>query len=188
MSVRNLELKDSANGAMQVDKKKHIPTNAIWLSLTISCLLNLIILGSAAAFNALISLQVVALMATYMISISCILWRRIKHPDTLPRCRYSLGKAGITVNVISLIYAAFAFFWCFWPQATPVELDTVNWAPVMFSGVMVIAMALFFVRGRKVYQGPVVTVEGYRSDMARRTEGILTKDEINAVEAETRVD
>jgi choline transport protein len=150
--------------------------------LIISCLLNLIILGSTAAFNALISLQLVALMASYMISISCVLWRRIKHPETLPNCRWSLGKAGVTVNVISLVYAGFAFFWCFWPQATPVELDTVNWAPVMFTGVMVIAMVLFIVRGRKVYQGPVVTVEGYRSARAERTEGILAKDEPNVVE------
>jgi choline transport protein len=174
--------KATANETLQVDKKRHVPANAIWLSLTISCLLNLIILGSTAAFNALISLQVVALMATYIISICCVLWRRIKHPETLPACRWSLGKAGVAVNVIAIVYALFAFFWCFWPQATPVALDTVNWAPVMFSGIMVIAMVLYFVRGRKVYQGPVVTVEGYRSAMELRTEGMQAKEKTDAVE------
>jgi choline transport protein len=167
---------------MQVDSKKLIPTNAIWLSLSISCLLNLIVLGSTTAFNALISLQVVALMATYMISISCVLWRRIKCPETLPLCRWSLGRAGIAINIIALLYAAFAFFWCFWPSTTPVDLDTVNWSPVMFVGVMVIAMVLFVFRGRKVYQGPVVTVENYKRSMALRTEGMLPKDENNVIQ------
>jgi hypothetical protein len=38
---------------------------------------------------------------------------------------------------------------------------------------MVISMILFIVRGRKVYDGPVVTVEEY--EMARRMEGIVPK-------------
>jgi choline transport protein len=182
MSVSECASMESTDDDLQVDQKRHLPTNAIWLSLTISCLLNLIILGSTAAFNALISLQVVALMATYIISISCVLWRRIRHPETLPPCRWTLGKAGVTVNIIALFYASFAFFWCFWPQATPVELDTVNWSPLMFVAVMVIAMVLYYVRGRKVYHGPVVTVEGYRSAVALRTDGVPVKDGPNVQE------
>lgn len=39
-------------------------------------------------------------------------------------------------------------------------LDTLNWACVIFGGIMVTSAALFVVRGRKVYDGPVVKVEG----------------------------
>jgi choline transport protein len=127
----------------------------------LSIVFNLIILGSTAAFNALMSLQLVALMATYMISISCVLWRRIKYPETLPPCRWSLGRWGVAINAVSILYSLFAFFFCFWPMATPVDLESMNWSPVMFVGVMVISMVLFVFRGRHVYDGPVVTTEGY---------------------------
>ena len=43
----------------------------------------------------------------------------------------------------------------------------------MFVGVMAISMVLFIVRGREVYDGPVVTVEGY--EIARRMEEIIPK-------------
>jgi amino acid transporter len=111
-----------------------MPANAIWLSMSLSILLNLIILGSTAAFNALMSLQLVALMATYMISISCVLWRRVKHPETLPLCRWSLGRWGVVINTSAILYSVFAFFFCFWPMATPVDRETMNWSPVMFVG------------------------------------------------------
>ncbi|KAF2664356.1 putative GABA permease [Microthyrium microscopicum] len=171
-----------SNWIGHVDVKRQIPTNAIWLSLILSCLMNMIVLGSTAAFNALISLQVVALMATYIISISCVLWRRICLPETLPLCRWSLGRWGIVVNGLSLCYTAFAFFWCFWPQGTPVELDSVNWSPVMFVGVMVVSVVLFAVQGRKVYEGPVVSVESYKRDATRSIEGVMPKEEVNMTE------
>lgn len=60
-------------------------------------------------------LAIVALMATYSISIGCVLWRRITIPSTLPPVFWSLGKWGIVVNGLGLAYANFSFFWAFWP-------------------------------------------------------------------------
>ena len=135
-----------------------IPANAITLTCTLTILLSLINIGSYAAFNAIISLQIVALMASYCISISCVLHRRLT--DTLPRARWSLGRLGVPVNVLGIAYAAFAFFWCFWPNATPVAADTFNWAPVLFVAVLVWCVLAYWVRGRKMYVGPVMQVVG----------------------------
>ncbi len=77
--------------------------------------MSLIYIGSPIAFNAIISLAIVALMATYAISIGCVLWSRIVHPETLPPVFWSLGKWGVPINVLGLTYAIFAFFWAFWP-------------------------------------------------------------------------
>ena len=73
-----------------------------------------------------ISLGIVALMATYAISIGCMLWRRIRIPESLPPTKWSLGKAGIVVNGIGLTYSIYAFFWAFWPiywNPSPVEVS-----------------------------------------------------------------
>ena len=122
-------------------------------------LLSLINLGSNAAFNAILSLQLSSLMASYAICITCIVIRKIRHPETLPRARWSLGRYGLTINIIAACYATFASFWTFWPNATPVDAESFNWAPVIFMGVVIIAMVTYVVQGRFVYAGPVALVK-----------------------------
>ena len=141
-----------------VSPGKEIPANAVALTCIISALLSLINIGSSAAFNAIISLQVVALMFTYCISIGCVIYRRVCHPETLPVARWSLGRWGLGVNIAGLVYALYAFFWCFWPNATPVDASSFNWAVVMFVVVILLSLVLYGVQGRKVYKGPVVLV------------------------------
>jgi amino acid transporter len=136
----------------------HIPANAVALTCICSCLLALINIGSSTAFNAIISLQVCALMFSYTISISCVLFRRLYHPELLPQARWSLGKWGIPINAIGILYSIFAFFWSFWPNQTPVDAESFNWAIVLFAGTMIICGTMYFVHDRKVYTGPVVDV------------------------------
>lgn len=143
-----------------VDTRRKIPTNAVLLSCLITALLALINLGSDAALNAIISVQVAALMLTYSVSISCVLYRRVAYPEPLLPARWSLGRWGLPVNVAGLAYVLFAFFWSFWPNAVPVARDSFNWSVVIFAGVLVVALVMYAVRGRTVYVGPVVQVVG----------------------------
>jgi choline transport protein len=147
-----------------VDPKLQVPSHAVMLSCAIIVILSLINLGSDVAFNAIISLNLVALMFTYSISIGCVLLRRIRHPELLPRARWSLGWAGIPVNIGGLLYSLFAFFWCFWPNTIPVDRQTFNWSVVMFLATGIISIAYYFVIGRKVYTGPVALVKGHRAE------------------------
>lgn len=100
-------------------------------------------------------------MGTYSISITCVLYRRISAPHLLPRAQWGLGKFGIPVNAIGAAYAWFVFFWAFWPNAVPVTAQTMNYAVVMFGGVMVLALLFFVLKARKTYAGPVTKTEGY---------------------------
>jgi len=101
-------------------------------------------------------------MITYMFSISAVLYRRLRHPELLPRWRWSPGMWGDPINVRGVLYSTHAFFWCFWPNVTPVTLVDFNFSIVMFVGVAVLCMGDYFVRGRKAYRGPVVLVEGFK--------------------------
>lgn len=135
----------------------HIPVNAVAVTCGLSCLISLLNIGSSAAFNAIISLQVCALMFSYCVSIFCVLYRRMYHPELLPKARWSLGRWGVPINMFGIAYAFFAFFWSLWPNGTPVDATTFNWAIVIFAGVAILCGAWYFVRGRKDYHGPVVT-------------------------------
>ncbi|MCJ1463740.1 hypothetical protein MMC07_002349 [Pseudocyphellaria aurata] len=142
-----------------VHPRLHLPVNAIALSCIITSVLALINIGSNVAFNAIISLNLVSLMLTYFTSIGCVLVRRVRHPALLPPSRWSLGHWGIPINVGGMAYALFAFFWCFWPNATPVDAASFNWAVVLFLTVAIVSLGYYEIKGKKVFKGPVVLVQ-----------------------------
>lgn len=159
-----------------------VPANAVTFTCIFTVLLSLINLGSDVAFYAskfihilntstcqsntptVISLNVVSLMITYMASIGAVLYRRVFHPELLPPCRWSLGRWGVPINLGGFLYSCHAFFWCFWPNTTPVEITGFNWSSVMFVGVAIICLVDYVFRGRHIYKGPVVLVEGYKGE------------------------
>ncbi|CAI6333626.1 unnamed protein product [Periconia digitata] len=142
-----------------VNAKLQIPARAVSVTTAITIALSFINIGSDVAFNAIISLNVVSVMITYMISIGCVLYRRVRHPELLIQCRWSLGRWGVVVNALGFLYATHAFFWCFWPESTPTTLEGFNWASVMFVGVSILCLVDYVLRGRKHYEGPVVLVQ-----------------------------
>jgi amino acid transporter len=148
----------------RVSTTKEIPVNSIVLTCIITCLLSLINIGSATAFNAIISLQVCAIMLTYTISVSCVLYRRIVYPELIPVARWSLGKYGVAINTVGVCYCSFVFFWSFWPNEIPVNAQNFNWSVVLFGGVFVFSLIMYAIEGRKVYNGPVNLIRAARLD------------------------
>ncbi|OAG42398.1 hypothetical protein AYO21_03274 [Fonsecaea monophora] len=144
----------------KVNPSLNVAANACFVTWGYTVVMSLIYLGSPVAFNAIISLAIVALMATYAISIACVLWRRISLPETLPPVFWSLGKWGILVNGIGLTYAIYAFFWAFWPIYWEPNAQDMNWAVVLFVGVMFISAVNWILSARRMYTGPVATCEG----------------------------
>lgn len=107
-----------------------VPLNSIFISFIVNCLLSLINIGSSVAFNATVSLIVTALLSSYLISISCVLLKRWRS-EALPTCRWSLGKWGVPINVVAIVYLSLAYFVTFWSLYTPVTAETFNW-PIKF--------------------------------------------------------
>lgn len=148
----------------QVNKSHGVPQNAAIVTCAISFLLALIYIGSDVAFYAITSLFTVALLQCYVLSIACILWRRIAHPETLPYAPFSLGRWGVPINIIAVIYGSWGFFWCFWPQSYPVTAGGFNWASPLFIAAVIGALINYAISGRKKYFGPVALVEGRKDE------------------------
>jgi choline transport protein len=131
-----------------------IPMNSVLVSFAISILLSLINIGSTVAFNSIASLGTCALLSSYIISISCMFLKRWRGEPLLPS-KFSLGKAGIWVNGVAVIYLSVAFVFAFFPTFPKPAPDTMNWN-ILIYGVVVVFMLLYFAaKGRKVYSGPV---------------------------------
>ncbi|KAJ9142926.1 Amino acid permease [Pleurostoma richardsiae] len=135
----------------------NIPLNAVIITFIITCLLSLINIGSTVAFNAIGSLAVSALLGTYIISFSCLVLRRLRGP--LPDHRWSLGAAGIFVNVGAVMFLVIVWVFIFFPiEPNPSPVD-MNWNAPIFGGTMLFAMAYYLVWGRKTYTSPAELVK-----------------------------
>jgi len=135
----------------------NIPLNSVLITFAITTLLSLINIGSSVAFNAIGSLAVSALLGTYLISFTCLVLRRLRGP--LPPRRWSLGAAGIFINIGAIIFLLIVWVFIFFPVEIPVTPETMNWNCVMFGGVMIFAVIYYFIYGRKVYSPPVELVK-----------------------------
>ncbi|ATY64228.1 GABA permease [Cordyceps militaris] len=150
----------------KVDKERKIPVNAYYLTGIFAALLSLLYLGSPVALYAIGSLLACAIMQCYCFSISCVLWRRIYHPETLPHAPFSLGRLGVPINVVAVLVVVWSFFWAFWPQEYPVTPSGFNWSVAIFVPTVAVALVYYVVKGRYEYEGPVVLVEGRKKHLA----------------------
>ncbi|OQD68868.1 hypothetical protein PENDEC_c030G04593 [Penicillium decumbens] len=140
-----------------VNQRTQIPIISVLVSTIITVLLSLINIGSTAAFNAVASVMIAALFATYILSIGAFIRARLQ-PGGIPPSRFSLGKLGLPINVFSVAYLCFAIIFTFFPTAnnpTPVNM---NWSILVFGVVVIFAIIQYLIHGRRIYQSPVSQV------------------------------
>ncbi|KAK8241058.1 amino acid transporter-like protein [Phyllosticta capitalensis] len=154
-----------SNWISHMNAKYDIPFNSVYLSSVLTSILCLVNLGSTFAFNLIVSLSLLALLSTYMISIGCILLRRIQG-QPLPPARWSLGRWGLPVNAFAFLYSAFVIVFASFPTSVPVSLGDANWAPAIWAGVLLLSVVVYWIHGKRHFTPPVMFVEG------RRTEGV----------------
>ncbi|KAJ4369571.1 hypothetical protein N0V83_005333 [Neocucurbitaria cava] len=132
----------------------NVPINAICLSFAVSCLLSLINLGSSVALMNIASLSTCAIIASYIVSISCIALKRIRGEQLLPS-KFDLGRAGLPLNIVSIVFLIFVFLFSFFPMGPKPTPAGMNWSILMFGGTMIFSLVYYLVKGRNVYVGPV---------------------------------
>ncbi|KLP12781.1 HNM1-Choline permease [Fusarium fujikuroi] len=120
-----------------VDKRRQIPTVSIVVVSFLLMLLSLINIGSTTAFNAILSLAVVSLQASYLLPIILLIWRRLFRPDTLRWGPWRLGKAGLPINIIAVIYLMYTCIFLLFPPYQPITPVNMNYAPVVLGGALV---------------------------------------------------
>jgi choline transport protein len=141
------------------------PTRAILLNYTVICLLSLINIGSTVAFNALLSLATISFYSSYALPILLFALRRHSktHPIQFGPWRMS-PTLGIISNWTALAFCAFLILFLPFPPVLPVTRVNMNWASVVFIGVMAFAVVDWFVRGKGRFVGPIVEVGLVESD------------------------
>jgi choline transport protein len=139
---------------------RHVPDNAIHLTTSLTFILCPINLGSNLAFNITVSLSLLALLSTYMISIGCVLRKRLSRNHRHRTAGIS-GRLGLPIDAFEFIYSGFAIAFCSFTVTVPVAtLSDANWAPVVWVGVGLLSFGTYIVDGRKKFTAPMNSVGG----------------------------
>lgn len=131
----------------KVDERFDTPIWALVLTTVVQMLLGLISLGSSTAFLAFVSVGVMALAVTYSIPvvISMLDGRRevAVAPWHMPRL------VGWVVNSIAILWIAFEVVLFSMPSVLPIDEVTMNYASVVFVGIMAMSGVWYAVYAHK---------------------------------------
>jgi len=142
----------------QVEPHSALPLYSIGITVLISLLLALINIGSSTAFNAIVSLSVASVLASYVVPIALILRRRLLN-EPIRYGPWKMGRWGALANVVGLVYAIVAFFFSFWPGTVKVTAVDMNWACLVWGFAMLFCAFWYLVRARKYYHGPIRDID-----------------------------
>jgi len=140
---------------VKVNKITQTPLYAVWIIVFVCVLPGLLDLASPIASNAIFALTTVALDISYIVPIAC---RRIfaNHPEVefKPGPFYMSGILGLITNWTCIIWTIFiAVILCF-PTFLPTTPQTMNYAGVIFLGVLFLALTWYALSAHKYYHGP----------------------------------
>lgn len=139
-----------------VNPRFQVPIRAIVIIFILQTLLGLLYLGNVTAFNAVLSLSVIASYLAHLMPIWCMVF--FGRPN-LPRDRYgifSLPKSvGYLVNIGSIIWIIVVVIFSMFPLTLPVTDANMNYACVVLVGWAAFgAVYYFFGGGKKKFQVP----------------------------------
>lgn len=137
-----------------------VPVRMVVLVVVLQMLLGLIYLGSETAFNAILSMAIMGMYASYLAPISCMLISRssASPPRGLRPGRLSLGpRCGLVMNSISILWLVLAIVFSTFPSVMPVTPTNMNYCvAVMMAWVVVGGVYYFLLGGKKRFEGPTV--------------------------------
>lgn len=130
-------------------------------------LLSLINIGSSVVLNIILSLVLQAFFSSYIISLSLLLYRRLRGDiaesapevsrETMVWGPFRLkGWLGIVNNIFAIVFSVIMVFFGCWPSKNHPSRGDVNYSIVIFGGASILFVVYYLGWARKHYQGPVV--------------------------------
>jgi choline transport protein len=144
----------------RVETRSALPLWATGATALISLALALVNLGSPLAFSALTGLTVAGFYSSFLVAAGVMLHKRLTTPPAAMFWgSFRLGRAGVPVTLLAMLYTALGWLFSFWPQTLPVTRANFNWSLVVYFGFLLVALVFWMFRARKTYTGPKVEME-----------------------------
>lgn len=145
----------------RVDPRFKIPIRALFLVASCIVVLSFIQVGSSTAFNAILSLSTLGLYISYLIPLWLLVYKRLTSPADIPKGTFSLGKLGLPMNLLAILFATYFVIFLPFPPLLPVTGENMQYAGPVLGFVMLFAIGDWTVRGRHRWEGPTVSLRAY---------------------------
>lgn len=139
-----------------INQKTMTPVWAVWANIIFAIIVGLLYIINETAFNAIVSVNTIASSMAYFIPIALKLTAARK---VFKRGPFHLGPFSDIINIISLIWILLTSVLFVCPTEYPVTPQNMNYAIVVFGGVMGISVAYYHFRARKWFTGPGRSLE-----------------------------
>ncbi|KAE9368169.1 amino acid transporter-like protein [Stipitochalara longipes BDJ] len=140
----------------RVNPTLKVPVPAIVAVTVVQMLLGLLYLGNSTAFNAVLSMAILGMYASYILPIVYMLVYGRGKLDKEEFGPFSLGRAGLVINAVAVGWLVVAMVFSTFPSVEPATPQNMNYAIVVMGGWLAIGTVYFFGWGRKKYAGPTV--------------------------------
>lgn len=125
------------------------PVRTLGIVAVTCCVLSVIYIGSTAAFNALISMPLIALYLSYAIPILFHMFQKLNGSTFRPGS-FNMGIVpGVIVNATAVAYIIYIIIFAALPTALPVTAANMNYAGPLVLAVILVAAADWRVSGRR---------------------------------------
>ncbi|EEA25937.1 hypothetical protein TMatcc_005813 [Talaromyces marneffei ATCC 18224] len=143
----------------EVNPRTQLPQRSILTTSAILILLGFINIGSTAAFNAILSLSVLGIQISYAVPVAVMLWRRLSsEKTTLAYGPWKLGRYGVAINAISMVYLIYTSIFMVFPATQPVTALSMNYSTLVFGAVLIASCVYWGLKGTKQYNGPNIAI------------------------------
>ncbi|XP_031499338.1 amino-acid permease BAT1 homolog [Nymphaea colorata] len=136
--------------------RQEVPTNAIWLAVSVAFCMALTSLGSLVAFQAMVSVATVGIYIAYALP---ILFRVTLARKSFIPGPFSLGRYSILVGWVAVLWVATITVLFSLPVAYPVTKETLNYTPVAVGGVLLLSVSSWILSARKWFKGPTTYID-----------------------------
>ncbi|KAF9233037.1 amino acid transporter [Melanogaster broomeanus] len=133
------------------------PYWGVWTSVAIGCIISCAYIGSAIAFNAILSSATTSVMLSYLQPIII----RVFWPDSV--VPFNLGQWSWSINLASFLFTTFICVLFVLPTAYPVNVLNMNYSIVAVGGLLVIVAVNWVTWGRFSFVGSVQTITSEKS-------------------------
>ncbi|KAJ5119221.1 Amino acid/polyamine transporter I [Penicillium atrosanguineum] len=139
-----------------------VPVRMVLVVVFLQMLLGLIYLGSSTAFNAVLSMAILGMYASYFSPILFMFMHGRRTSASIARAigtgAFNLGpRWGPTVNLIAMMWLMLAMVFSTFPTVMPVTPENMNYCVVVTMGWVAIGAVYYYLfSGKRRFTGPVV--------------------------------
>nr|GMD26657.1 amino-acid permease BAT1 homolog isoform X2 [Ipomoea batatas] len=136
--------------------KQEVPINAVWASALIAFCMALTSLGSIVAFQAMTSIATIGLYIAY--ALPSFLRVTLARKSFVPG-PFNLGRYGVVVGWISVLWVATISVLFSLPVAYPITHKNLNYTPVAVGGLLVLVVSSWIFGARHWFKGPITNID-----------------------------